>query len=244
MERPSDDVELSVVIPVCNEAENVRLLCDEVRGSLGGIRHEILFVDDGSTDGTAAAVGELCAQVPGVRLLRHAGNAGQSAALLTGVRAARAGWVATLDGDGQNDPADIVRLWQLAQAGNAKTGLYIGHRTVRRDNLVRIASSRIANGVRSRLLRDHVPDTGCGIKLFRREVFLALPYFDHIHRFMPALVRREGLEVVSVPVSHRPRRAGVSKYGTWGRLVVGIVDMAGVMWLLRRRRRPALIEEG
>ena len=232
------------MIPVCNEADNIGSLCAELRQCLSGIDHELLFVDDGSTDGTAAKLASLREAMPQLRVVRHATNAGQSAALLTGIRAARATWVATLDGDGQNDPADLLKLWRLAQSGSARAGLYIGHRTSRLDNPVRILSSRIANAVRSRLLGDRVPDTGCGIKLFRRDVFLSLPYFDHMHRFIPALIRREGLEVVSVPVNHRRRLAGASKYGVRNRLWVGIVDMIGVMWLLRRRRRAALIEEG
>ncbi len=233
-----------MVIPVCNEADNIGSLCAELRQCLSGIDHELVFVDDGSTDDTAAKLMSMSAAMPELRLVRHASNAGQSAALLTGVRASRAQWVATLDGDGQNDPADVHKLWRLAREASAPAGLYIGHRTQRNDSWMRILSSRIANGVRSRLLRDRVPDTGCGIKLFRRDVFLALPYFDHMHRFMPALVRREGFDVVSVPVRHRHRLAGASKYGVRNRLWVGIVDMIGVMWLLRRRRRPSLIEGG
>jgi dolichol-phosphate mannosyltransferase len=236
-------LELSVVIPVCNEADNIGSLCAELRQCLGGVDYELVFVDDGSTDNTAATLAGLREAMPQLRVVRHASNAGQSAALLTGVRAARADWVATLDGDGQNDPADLPRLWRLARSASAPAGLYIGQRTLRRDSRVRILSSRIANGVRSRLLRDRVADTGCGIKLFRREVFLALPYFDHMHRFMPALVRREGLEVVCVPVRHRHRLAGASKYGVRNRLWVGIVDMIGVLWLLRRRHHPGPIEE-
>jgi dolichol-phosphate mannosyltransferase len=236
-------LDLSVVIPVCNEADNVDALCAELRQCLGSLDYEVVFVDDASTDGTAAKLASLREAMPQLRVVRHAANAGQSAALLTGVRAARGEWVATLDGDGQNDPADLLKLLTLARSGPAPAGLYTGHRTSRRDSRVRILSSRIANGVRSRLLRDRVLDTGCGIKLLRREVFLSLPYFDHMHRFLPALVRREGLEVVAVPVSHRRRLAGASKYGVGNRLWVGIVDMIGVMWLQRRRRRPGPIEE-
>ena len=236
-------LDLSVVIPVCNEADNVEPLSAELRRCLAGLDYELVFVDDGSSDGTAAKLARLRDAMARLRVVRHAANAGQSAALLSGVRAARAEWVATLDGDGQNDPADLRKLWQLARSATAPAGLYIGHRTTRHDSRVRIVSSRIANAVRSRLLRDRVPDTGCGVKLFRREVFLSLPYFDHMHRFMPALVRREGLEVISVPVRHRRRRAGASKYGVSNRLWVGIVDLIGVMWLLRRRHRPGPIEE-
>ncbi len=237
-------MELSIVIPLCNEAENVQALCVELRRCLAGhLAHEVLLVDDGSTDGTFEILARLLGAMPGLRVLRHSRNAGQSAALLTGVRAARAEWIATLDGDGQNDPADLLKLWHLAATERAPAGLYIGHRVARHDNWIRIASSRLANAVRSRLLGDRVPDTGCGIKLFRRELFLSLPYFDHMHRFLPALVQREGLRVASVPVSHRPRLAGRSKYGVGNRLWAGIVDMAGVMWLRRRRRRAGLIAE-
>jgi dolichol-phosphate mannosyltransferase len=237
-------MELSIVIPLCNEAENAQSLCEELRRCLAGrVAHEVLLVDDGSIDGTFEVLSRLRDEIAGLRVLRHSRNAGQSAALATGVRAARAGWVATLDGDGQNDPADLLKLWQLASTERSPAGLYIGHRVARHDNWVRIASSRIANAVRSRLLHDRVPDTGCGVKLFRRELFLSLPYFDHMHRFLPALVQREGLRVASVPVSHRPRLAGRSKYGVGNRLFAGMVDMAGVMWLQRRRRRAGLIAE-
>jgi dolichol-phosphate mannosyltransferase len=235
---------LSIVIPLCDEAENVEALCRELHSCLAGqISHEIVFVDDGSSDGTHELLARMRAEIPGIRVLRHACNAGQSAALLTGVRAARADWIATLDGDGQNDPADALKLWRIASSEANPAGLYIGHRVARHDDWVRRLSSRIANGVRSRLLGDQVPDTGCGIKLFRRSVFLGLPYFDHMHRFLPALVQREGLRVVSVPVSHRHRRAGRSKYGVGNRLWAGIVDMGGVLWLKRRRRRPGITWE-
>lgn len=237
-------VKLSIVIPLCDEAESVEALCRELDRCLAGqISHELLFVDDGSSDATYDVLARMRAEIPGMRVLRHACNAGQSAALLTGVRAARAEWVATLDGDGQNDPADVLKLWRLAATAPNPAGLYIGHRVARHDNWVRIVSSRVANGVRSRLLGDQVPDTGCGIKLFRRSLFLSLPYFDHMHRFLPALVQREGLRVVSVPVSHHHRVAGRSKYGIGNRLWAGIVDMAGVIWLKRRRRRPGLTWE-
>lgn len=236
--------ELSVVVPLHNEAENVAPLCAELWDALdGNVEYELLLVDDASTDGTQQACAGLRERARDLRVLRHARNAGQSAALLTGVRAARAPWIATLDGDGQNDPADLLRLWRLAAADADPAGLYIGQRIARHDDWVRIVSSRIANGVRSRVLGDGVPDTGCGVKLFRREVFLSLPYFDHMHRFLPALVRREGLRVVSVPVAHRPRLRGRSKYGVGDRLWAGIVDMAGVLWLQRRRRPAGPISE-
>jgi dolichol-phosphate mannosyltransferase len=231
------DPEVSVVIPVCNEEENVEPLAREIAAALDGrYAHEIIFVDDGSTDGTAAAaLRARSAGLPQLRLLRHAVRSGQSAAVATGVRAAHAPLIATLDGDGQNDPADIPRLIGRLRAGQqGRLRLVMGNRTTRRDAWLRRMSSRVANGVRGRLLRDGTPDTGCGIKVFDRSVFLDLPRFDHMHRFMPALVRREGFEVVSVPVNHRERTRGRSKYGLHNRLWVGIVDLVGVVWLLRR----------
>jgi dolichol-phosphate mannosyltransferase len=237
--------ELSVVIPVCNEEDNVGLLASEIAAALGALPHEIVFVDDGSTDGTAAAA--LCARaggLPQLRLLRHAVRSGQSAAVATGVRAARAPLIATLDGDGQNDPADIPRLLAVRRADvSGRLRLVMGNRTTRRDSWLRRISSRVANGVRGRLLRDGTPDTGCGIKVFDRGVFLDMPRFDHMHRFMPALVRREGFEVVSVPVNHRERMRGKSKYGLHNRLWVGIVDLAGLSWLLRRASPRVQVSE-
>lgn len=237
---------LSVVIPVCNEQENVLPLAREIHAALaGGPGFETIFVDDGSTDGTARAVLEARdSGMPEVRLIRHAARSGQSAAVATGVRAARAPWIATLDGDGQNDPADIPRLVQAVRAsGSPRLRLVMGHRTTRRDNWLRRLSSRIANGVRGGLLNDGTPDTGCGIKVFDRAVFLDLPRFDHMHRFMPALFQREGYEVVSVPVNHRDRTRGRSKYGLHNRLWVGIVDLFGVMWLIRRASPRIAIRE-
>jgi len=229
-------MELSVVIPVYNEAENVRPLCEEVRASLAGCPFEIIFVDDASTDATGDELRALRAEYPEVRTLRHRQNAGQSAALLTGIRAAKADWIATLDGDGQNDPADIVTLLERRDAvGQAPPDMLAGHRQKREDTWIRRMSSRVANGVRSRLLQDDTPDTGCGLKLFRRELFLEFPHFNHMHRFMPALTRRAGGRVETVRVRHRPRQHGQSKYGLFDRLWVGIVDLFGVMWL---RSRP------
>jgi len=231
------DLQVSVVIPVCNEQDNVLPLAREIHSALAGrYRHETIFVDDGSTDGTAAAVRAARLDgMPQIRLIRHAVRSGQSAAVATGVRAARAPWIATLDGDGQNDPADIPKLLDRASgADSPRLRLVMGNRTTRRDTWLRRMSSRVANGVRGRLLRDGTPDTGCGIKVFDRAVFLDMPRFDHMHRFMPALFQREGYEVVSVPVNHRERTRGKSKYGLHNRLWVGIVDLFGVMWLIRR----------
>jgi dolichol-phosphate mannosyltransferase len=229
---------LSVVIPVHNEAGNIGPLVDEVRRALGGVvAYEIVVVDDRSSDETPARLAALKATVPELRVVRHTRNAGQSTALHSGVRFARAALVATLDGDGQNDPADIPALLEAYRARKAAKPLLIaGHRTERHDTFVTRASSKIANAVRGSLLRDRTPDTGCGLKLFERETFLALPYFDHMHRFLPALVLRAGGEVHSAPVRHRPRTQGRSHYGIHNRLWTGIVDLIGVMWLIRRAK--------
>jgi len=227
--------EVSVVIPVCNEEENVGPLAREIVAALDGRTFEILFIDDGSTDGTAAALRVLRRDIPQLRILSHSFRAGQSAAVCTGVRHTRAEWIATLDGDGQNDPADIPALF--AERGKAE--LVMGNRVQRRDTWLRHAQSRVANGVRGWLLGDGTPDTGCGIKVMHRETFMDLPRFDHMHRFLPALFQRAGKRVMSVPVKHRPRERGTSKYGLFDRLWVGIVDIFGVMWL-RRRFKPGL----
>jgi len=238
-------VELSVVVPVCNEAENVEPLAREIDAALSGRPYEMIFVDDGSTDDTAANLLKLKGSLPALRVLRHSFRSGQSAAVASGVRAARAPWVATLDGDGQNDPADIPGLI-AARDSSAGRGvqLLMGNRTAsRKDTAYRRLQSRIANGVRSGLLGDGTPDTGCGIKLFSRDVFMDLPRFDHMHRFLPALFQRQGARVISVPVSHRERTRGTSKYGMLNRLWVGIVDIVGVMWLRKRYKSGLLVRE-
>jgi dolichol-phosphate mannosyltransferase len=238
-------VELSVVVPVHNEAENAAPLLAEIGAALDGVvDYEVLFVDDGSTDETPRRLAEATRSFPRLRVLRHARRCGQSAAIRTGVQAARAPWVATLDGDGQNDPADVPRLLELVRSDRPqRTELIIGQRVMRHDSFVRRASSRIANGVRARLLRDATADTGCGLKLFPRDAFLALPFFDHMHRFLPALFLRRGARVRSVPVRHRPRRSGRSHYGVGNRLWIGIIDLFGVLWLLRRMTGPEATEE-
>jgi dolichol-phosphate mannosyltransferase len=238
-------MDLSVVIPVKNEAGNIAPLVAEIVRALDGrARYEIIYVDDGSEDATAAEIRSLQASVPQLRLLRHARSCGQSAAIRSAVKAARGRWIATLDGDGQNDPADIPALWRLAQGSPATPPLLIaGRRARRQDSWSKRQASRIANAVRQLLLRDDTPDSGCGLKLFPRALFLDLPYFDHMHRFLPALVLREGGIVRSVPVNHRPRQRGVSKYGVLDRLAVGIADLAGVLWLRRRLARPHLVED-
>jgi len=238
-------MELSVVVPVHNEAENVRPLIGEIRAALDGVvEYEIVYVDDGSSDATPERLAEAAKDFPCLRVLRHRRQSGQSTALWTGVRHARAPWIATLDGDGQNDPADIPKLLALALDPDRKLDLVAGHRVTRKDSATQRLASRIANGVRSRMLRDDTPDTGCGLKVFSRAVFLALPYFDHMHRFLPALVLRSGGRVRSVPVNHRPRQRGRSHYGINNRLWVGLVDIVGVMWLRRRTRLTEVDEVG
>jgi dolichol-phosphate mannosyltransferase len=238
-------MELSVVIPVRNEAPNVAPLVREIAAALEGrLDYEIVYVDDGSRDETAAAVRALARDAPRLRLLRHRRSFGQSTAIRSGVRAARAPWIATLDGDGQNDPADIPKLWEMARAAPSEPPLLVaGHRARRRDSAMKRLSSRIANSVRRGLLGDGTPDTGCGLKLFPRALYLELPFFDHNHRFLPALVQRAGGRVLSVPVNHRPRERGQSNYGTLDRLFIGIVDLMGVMWLMRRAKNAEIIPE-
>ena len=241
--------ELSVVVPVHDEADNVALLVAEIDAALSGqLAFEIVYVDDASRDATPQRLAEAALRHPALRVLRHSANSGQSTAVATGVRHARAPLVATLDGDGQNDPADILVLWHRwheARAAGADPStplLLAGWRVDRRDTALRRISSRVANGVRGRLLGDATPDTGCGLKLFERDTFLRLPFFDHMHRFLPALVMRQGGQVVSVPVRHRARQHGRSHYGVSNRLWVGLVDIAGVIWLRRRMRLTAVRE--
>jgi dolichol-phosphate mannosyltransferase len=236
-------LELSVVIPVKNEAENIAPLVAEIHAALDPlVGFEIVYVDDGSTDDTVARIRALQASNPALRLIRHQASCGQSTAVRSGVKAARGRWIATLDGDGQNDPADIPALWRLVREGGTAQ-LYAGWRAKRKDTAVKRISSRLANRIRAGLLGDATPDTGCGLKLFERATFLELPYFDHMHRFLPALVLRAGGSVVSVKVNHRPRERGTSNYGTFDRLWVGISDLFGVMWLQRRAKRPVLLDE-
>jgi dolichol-phosphate mannosyltransferase len=239
--RPTPDYAgaLSVVVPVRDEADNIAPLVEEIHAALDGrAEFEVIYVDDGSTDATAQRLRTQQARFPRLRVIRHRRSCGQSAAILTGVSAARHPWIATLDGDCQNDPADIPVLLETVSAGRRQPGveLVTGWRMQRRDSALRRLSSRIANGVRGRVLGDRTPDTGCGLKVFSRDVFLRLPFFDHMHRFLPALFLRQGARVVSVPVRHRERRAGRSKYGVHNRLWVGLVDLVGVIWLQRRMK--------
>jgi dolichol-phosphate mannosyltransferase len=236
---------ISVVVPVRDEAENIEPLLAEIQAALDGLEtYEIVCVDDGSRDATPEVLAAAMSARPALRVVRHAESAGQSAALITGIRSARAPWIVTLDGDGQNDPADIPALLKvLHDPQQTETPqLICGNRKRRKDTWIKRASSRIANRVRRMALRDGTPDTGCGLKLFSRETFLSLPQFDHMHRFLPSLVQTARGRVVSVEVSHRPRRRGTTHYGIFDRLWVSIVDLAGVMWLERRMKRPQAVE--
>ncbi len=235
--------EISVVAPVFNEAGAVESLAREIAAAFTGRRFEMLFVDDASSDDTVALLTTLSRELPELRVLRHARNAGQSRAIRTAVLAARAPIVVMLDGDGQNDPADAPRLADTLRAGSPRLGLVGGERRVRRDSAGKRLASRLANGIRRRLLNDKAIDTGCGLKAFRRDAFLALPYFDHLHRYLPALMIREGYEVAFEPVNHRPRQTGRSKYTNLGRLGVALFDLAGVMWLNARARTPGEVRE-
>jgi dolichol-phosphate mannosyltransferase len=227
--------ELCVLVPVFNEAGNIVPLLDEVEAALAGVcRYEIVFVDDGSSDGTAEELKQAQAKSPAVRVLRHKTRAGKSAALVTGFWAARAPWIQTLDGDRQNDPKDVARIWTKLQPLSPSLGIVAGVRNRRNDGAVKWASSRIANFVRRNLLRDDTADTGCGFKLIRREVALRIPFFDGMHRFLPALVRRQGYDIAQEKIEDRARVAGISKYGFFGRLGAGIFDLFGVFWLMRR----------
>jgi dolichol-phosphate mannosyltransferase len=236
---------LSVVVPMHNESGNVVPLVGEIIAALRGrSSFEIVCVDDCSGDATLDELRGLGAGVPELRIVTHARQAGQSAALHAGIKAARGEWIATMDGDGQNDPADIRRLLEARAQSPSTVRLFAGWRVDRRDTRVKRLSSKIANAVRRRLLHDDCPDTGCGLKLFARATYLDLPYFDHMHRYLPALVRRAGGQVCNVPVGHRPRTRGTSKYGIGNRLWVGIVDLIGVAWLMRRANNPPVVEIG
>jgi dolichol-phosphate mannosyltransferase len=235
---------VSVVVPVRNEAENIAPLIAEIAAALDGRWiYEIIYVNDGSTDATEERLVAAMKQRPNLRQIRHATSTGQSAAVRSGVRAARGAIVATLDGDGQNNPAFLPGLISAIENGGERVGLVAGQRVGRKDSGFKKLQSRIANAVRKAILRDGTRDTGCGLKAFRREVFLALPYFDGLHRFLPALVRREGYEIAYVDVIDRPRHSGVSNYGFFDRLWIGIMDLAGVWWLIRRKKPTPLATE-
>ncbi len=235
----------SVVVPVRNEAGNISPLIAEIRAAMEPVgTYEIVYVDDGSDDETPKVLREQAGACPELRVVRHAGPSGQSAAIMTGVNTAKAPTIITLDGDGQNDPADIGKLLAAFEdAPDRDLLLVAGHRTRRRDPWLKRASSRVANAVRAALLGDGTVDTGCGLKVFSRSAFISMPGFDHMHRFLPALMIRQGGRVRSVPVNHRPRRQGATKYGVIDRLGVGLVDLLGVLWLKRRSARPEIVTE-
>jgi dolichol-phosphate mannosyltransferase len=247
VDLPSSDpaaVTVSIVVPVRNEAENVSPLIAEIVSVLDGRwNYEIIYVNDGSTDATAERLAAVMKQHANLRQIRHAISSGQSAAVRSGVRAARGAIVATLDGDGQNNPAFLPNLIAAIESGGERVGLVAGQRVGRKDTGFKKIQSRIANGIRNGVLHDGTRDTGCGLKAFRREVFLMLPYFDGLHRFLPALVRREGYEIAYVDVIDRPRHSGVSNYGFFDRLWIGIIDLAGVWWLIRRKKPTPVATE-
>ena len=240
----TSNVDVSIVVPVRNEADNVAPVIGEIAAALDGRwAYEIIYVNDGSTDATPQRLADLMKQRPNLRRLDHATSSGQSAAVRSGVRAARGAVVATLDGDGQNNPAFLPDLIAAVMSGNGRVGLAAGQRVGRKDTGFKKIQSRIANAVRNAILKDGTRDTGCGLKCFRRDVFLSLPYFDGLHRFLPALVRREGFDIAYVDVTDRPRHSGVSNYGFFDRLWIGIMDLAGVWWLIRRKRATPVATE-
>jgi len=236
-------MELSVLIPIKDEADNILPLLTEITQTLDGLEYEVLFINDGSRDESLAVLESAMHRYPRLRVLSHRQNYGQSTSLLTGARQARGKWIVTLDGDGQNDPADIPRLMhKILELEPWEHWMVCGLRKRRMDSPVRRFSTKVANAVRRAILKDSISDTGCGLKLFPRETFLALPSFDHMHRFLPALVKRLGGLVVGVEVHHRSRSRGISKYGIHNRLWVGIVDMIGVLWLQKRSHLPQVDE--
>jgi dolichol-phosphate mannosyltransferase len=235
--------QLSVVVPVFNERDNIPPLLAEIAAALRGrVDYEVVYVDDDSSDDSRAVLAAQKASHPELRVLHHVTRSGQSTAVWNGVRAAQSPWIATLDGDGQNDPADIPKLLAERARSAADVKLFAGWRVNRQDSGSKRWASKWANAIRSRMLRDSTPDTGCGIKLFEREAFLDLPYFDHMHRYLPALMQRAGWKTVSVPVNHRHRASGVSKYNNLNRALVGIRDLRGVAWLIARSRRTGTEE--
>jgi glycosyltransferase involved in cell wall biosynthesis len=236
--------DISVVIPVFDEEGAAPGLAREAAKAFVGRHFELIFVNDASRDATRAALQALAGEIPQLRVLSHGRNAGQSRAIRTGILHARGAVIVTLDGDGQNDPADAPALVDALLAGPPELALVGGERVKRQDSLAKKIGSRIGNGVRRRLLNDTANDTGCGLKAFRREAFLRLPYFDHIHRYLPALMLREGYRTAFRPVNHRHRQSGRSKYTNLGRLWASLSDLMGVIWLQSRARSPGAVEEG
>ncbi|MGZ5007351.1 MAG: glycosyltransferase family 2 protein [Methylobacter sp.] len=239
-------MKVSIVVPVYNEADNISALIAEIVEAMSNAEaYEIIYVDDGSKDSTVSVLKQIQQNVGMLRVIHHRQSCGQSTAICTGVKAANYPCIATLDGDGQNDPADIPRLYEVLmrqRETNNSLWMVAGWRNKRHDSAWRLFSSKVANAVRARLLGDNTPDTGCGLKVFLKNEFLSLPYFDHMHRFLPALILRAGGQVISEPVNHRSRTHGTSKYGTLDRLWVGIIDILGVIWLQKRSKLPEVNE--
>jgi dolichol-phosphate mannosyltransferase len=244
LQTSGNPVAVSIVVPVRNEAENIAPVIEEIAKALDGRwAYEIIYVNDGSTDATGDRLAALMKQRANLRQLRHAASGGQSAAVRSGVRAARGAIVATLDGDGQNNPAFLPELIAALEKGGERVGLAAGQRVGRKDTGFKKFQSRAANAIRNSILHDGTRDTGCGLKAFRRDVFLMMPYFDGLHRFLPALIRREGFDIVYVDVIDRPRHSGVSNYGFFDRLWIGIMDLFGVWWLIRRKKPTPVVTE-
>ena len=244
MSASDTDVAVSIVVPVRNEAENIAPLIAEIAAALDGRwAYEIVYVNDGSTDATAEQLAAQMRVRANLRVLRHEKSSGQSAAVRSGVRAAHGAVVATLDGDGQNNPGFLPELISALEQGGTRIGLVAGQRVGRKDTGFKKVQSRVANKVRNAILKDGTRDTGCGLKAFRRDVFLMMPYFDGLHRFLPALMRREGYEIAYVDVIDRPRHSGVSNYGFFDRLWIGIMDLFGVWWLIRRKKPTPEVTE-
>ncbi|MEM5515928.1 glycosyltransferase family 2 protein [Henriciella sp. AS95] len=241
----AEPLEFSVVVPVHNESGNVEALVREIAAALDGRSYEMLFVDDASTDDTRAVLAGLKKDFPALRVLSHRKNAGQSRAIRSGVRAARGRVVGTLDGDGQNDPADLPDLYRALTRADAPDDLamVMGRRASRKDTAWKRFGSKFANSIRRRMLKDDCDDSGCGIKVIKRDAYLSLPYFDHMHRYMPALIKAEGYEAEFMDVNHRERGTGNSKYTNFGRLWAALSDLRGVTWLIRRRRNPQGADE-
>ena len=239
----SSTPDYSIVVPVFDEGGAAPALAREIAAAFAGENHEIIFIDDASRDDTKALLTALKTEIPQLRVLGHRKNSGQSRAVRSGVLAARAPIIVTLDGDGQNDPADAPRLARALKAAPPELALVGGERVKRQDSSAKRLASKFGNGVRKRMLKDTANDTGCGLKAFRREAFLRLPYFDHIHRYIPALMLREGYQVDFQPVNHRHRESGVSKYTNFGRLKASVSDLLGVMWLQTRLRNPQGVDE-
>lgn len=237
--------DLSVIIPVQNEEENVRMLIDEVRQALDGVlNYELIYVNDGSTDSTLEILERYRSEFSLLKIFSHEQGVGQSTAVQTGVKHAESPVIATLDGDGQNDPADIPALFQVLIENSASGVVLVnGYRKKRKDTFIKRMSSRFANGIRRWLLDDDTPDTGCGLKVFSRDAYLDIPFFDHLHRFLPAMMINGGGQVMSVEVNHRERQLGSSHYGFFDRLWVGIFDILGVIWLKARTTHPVVIED-